>query len=148
MFERRLFTDLVLEAVAIGTNKPVAVADKPPEGGWQGEPNKDNSTYIPYSVVTPLSSNGASGPFDDSSADRRLPYAVACYGVTPVQCEWMADKARSAIAAMAKQIYTLERDYKVQQVRADVIGALVRIDVVDPAVWGESDVIELWLTPK
>jgi hypothetical protein len=60
----------------------------------------------------------------------------------------MADEARDAVEAMKKTTVVLgDRSYKVQQVRADVVGGLQRVDSTDPPYWGQVDVVTLWLTP-
>lgn len=147
MIERRLLTAAVVDAVET-TGKPVGLANAPLAGGWQGQPNADGSNFVPYSVVTPNTATMASGPFDDPRADRQMPYSIASFGVLPEQTEWMADEARAAVATLSKTTVALgDRSYKVQQVRADVVGGLQRVDSTEPPYWGQVDVVILWLTP-
>jgi len=146
MIERRLLTQAVLVAIE-ETEKPVGVANSPLAGGWQGEPNLDGSNFVPYVVITPQTATFATGPMSDPQADRQIPYAISSFGVMPDQCEWMADKARTAVEALKKATVELgDADYKIQQVRTDVMGGLVRVDSTDPPYWGQVDVITLWLT--
>ena len=147
MIERRLLSALVV-AAADGAGMPVGLANAPIDGGWDGQPNQDGSNFTPYVVVTPQTATQASGPMSDPQADRQIPYAISSFGVLPEQTEWMADKARSAIGNMKKTVVSLgDGDYKVQQVRTDVMGGLQRVDSTDPAYWGQVDVVTLWLTP-
>ena len=147
MIERRLLSAAVVTAIE-ATGKPVGLADAPGGGGWSGQPNMDGSNFTPYTVVTPNTATMATGPFDDPQGDRQVPYSLASFGVLPEQAEWMADEARSAVELMKKTTVTLgDRDYKVQQVRADVMGGLQRVDSTDPPYWGQVDVVTLWLTP-
>jgi hypothetical protein len=147
MIERRLLTAAVMDAVET-TGKPVGMANAPLAGGWDGQPNVDGSNFTPYAVVTPNTSTNASGPFGDPQGDRQVIYSVASFGVLPEQAEWMADEARSAISAMKKTTVVLgDGSYKVQQVRTDVMGGLVRVDSTEPPYWGQVDVMTLWLTP-
>jgi len=147
MIKRRLLTTAVVDAIA-DADLVVGLANAPLDGGWQGAPNKDGSNFVPYSVVTPNTATNAQGPFGDPQADRQIPYSIASFGVLPEQAEWMADEARDAVEAMKKTTVVLgDRSYKVQQVRADVVGGLQRVDSTDPPYWGQVDVVTLWLTP-
>lgn len=147
MIERRLLTAAVIAAVETA-GKPVGMANAPLDGGWAGEPNQDGSNFTPYTVVTPNTASLATGPFDDPQADRQLPYSIASFGVLPEQTEWMADEARAAAETLKKTTVVLgDRSYKIRQVRTDVIGGLLRTDTLDPPVWGQVDVVTLWLFP-
>jgi hypothetical protein len=147
MIERRSLSAAVVAAVAT-TGSPVGLAHAPQGGGWQGQPNLDATDFVAYSVVTPQTATNAMGPLSDPQADRQIPYAVSSFGVSPEQTEWMADKSRSAVAAMKKTTVVLgDGSYKIQQVRTDVIGGLTRVDSTEPPYWGQVDVVTLWLTP-
>jgi hypothetical protein len=148
MIERRLLTAAVVGTLEGHTGKPVGLANAPLDGGWEGEPNVNGSNFVPYTVVTPNTATMASGPQSDPQGDRQVPYSLASFGVLPEQAEWMADTARAAVEQLKKTTVTLgDRDYKIQQVRTDVIGGLVRVDSTDPPYWGQVDVVTLWLTP-
>jgi hypothetical protein len=148
MIQRRLLSAAVVAAIET-LGKPVGLANAPLDAGWDGEPNAEGSNFIPYTVVTPGTSSSSSGPFDDPSADRQMPYTLASFGVKPEQVEWMADQARAAVEALKKTVVALDdRSYKIQQVRVDVIGGLQRVDTPDPSYWGQVDQTVLWLTPS
>jgi len=147
MIERRALTAALVTAIGTGTSMPVGLANSPINGGWDGQPNADGSNFTPYSVITPQTATNATGPMNDPQADRQIPYAVSCFGVMPEQTEWMADKARAAAEALKKTTVALgDGNYRIQQVRTDVIGGLQRVDVSEPPYWGQTDVMTLWLT--
>lgn len=149
MIERRELTALLVQTLMDVTDQHIGLARAPRGGGWQGQPNADGSNFVPYSVVTPQTATMASGPQADPQADRQLPYSLSSFGVAPEQCEWIADKVRAAAETLKKTVISLgDRDYRVQQVRTDVIGGLMRVDQTEPPYWGQSDVITLWLTPN
>ena len=118
MIERRLLSAAVLQALQ-SQGIVAALAHAPDGGGWDGQPNKDGSNFIPYTVVTPNTATSATGPVSDPLGDRQLPYSFASFGVAAEQCEWMADKSRAAAGAMKKTVVHLgDRDYRIQQARA------------------------------
>ena len=149
--QKRTFTEAVL--TALGTvGKPVGDAEAPRGGvaGWQGEPNQDGTNFIPYVVLTPLQAGAGSGPMDDPQGDVVLPYSLTSYGVSREQCEWMADAAREAVAAMRNQDVAQwsgtsdEYQRRIQQVVDMQFGQVQRIDQTDPAFYAETDVVALW----
>lgn len=147
MIERRLLSAAIVNALR-AEDIVTGLAHAPDGGGWDGQPNKDGSNFVPYTVVTPNSANFASGPASDPQADRQLPYSLASFGVAAEQCEWMADKARAAAENLKKTAVTLgDRSYNVQQVRADLIGGIVRVDQTEPPYFGQMDIMTFWLTP-
>jgi hypothetical protein len=147
MLERRLLSAAIVDQIFTDTGMPTDLAHAPQGGGWQGQPNLDASNFVAYAVVTPQTATLASGPLSDPQADRLLPYAISSFGVSPVQTEWMADKARAAVEALKKTHVVLgDATYTIQQVRTDVIGGLMRVDSTEPAYWGQVDVLTLWIT--
>lgn len=147
MIERRLLTAAIV-AAAETTNIPIGLAHAADGGGWQGQPNLDSSDFVPYGVITPNTATSAMGPFSDPQADRQIPYSIASFGVKAEQVEWVADKLRAAVGDLKKTVVSLgDRDYTIQQVRADVLGGLQRVDQTEPPYWGQVDVVTLWLTP-
>lgn len=151
VLQRGALTDAVLVA-ARTQDKPVGDSEAPRGGvaGWQGPPNKDGTNFVPYSVVTPLTTGSGSGPIADPQGDVVVPYAVVSYGVSRTQCEWMADSVRAAIATMARSDVTMyagspsEYQRRVQQVVAQQIGTVQRVADTDPPYYGQSDVVALW----
>lgn len=149
MIERRGLTSLLVTTIAGIIDMPVGMAHAPRGGGWEGQPNADGSNFVPYTVVNPQTATMASGPISEPQTDRQIPYSLTSFGVAPEQTEWIADKARAAAETLKKTVIELaDRDYRVQQVRTDVIGGLIRVDQTEPAYWGQTDVITLWITPN
>lgn len=148
MIIRGPLTDLVIETIgALG--KPVGDSDAPdPPFGWDGQPNAIGTNYVPYVVVTPMSVSYSEGPVAISQADWHLPYAVASHGVSRLQCEWLADRSRESLQTLRHQFVLLESNYKIQQVRTDIIGAITRNDSSDPPFFTQVDVISIWLTKE
>lgn len=150
--ERRVFTTAVLEAVVADLDKPVGDAEMPRGGvaGWQGEPNQDGTNFVPYVVLTPLQAGAGSGPIGDPQGDVVLPYSLSSYAVSREQCEWMADRAREAVATLANQVVpqwsgtSNEYGRMIQQVVDMQIGAVQRIDQTDPAFYSQTDIVALW----
>lgn len=148
MIARKNLTAFLIDAMAAVALTGHSRA--PDNAGWVGDPNADGSNFTPYVVVTPLTASPATGPFDDSSADRNFPYSITSYGVLPEQVEWQADRARAVAETLAKQIIELEDgvNYKVNQVRTDVIGGIVRVDQMDPSYYGQADQMVLWMAKQ
>lgn len=137
-FYRRPITDAIKTALLAVLDTELVRAPK--NAGWDGDPNAAGSTFVPYFVLTPMTATLATGPMDDSQADRNIPYAVASYGADPVQVEWAADRARAALAALQHAIVTSEdANYRINQVRTDVIGAIGAVDVTEPPFFGQVD---------
>lgn len=148
MITRGPLTDLVVEAV-IALGKPVGDTHTPdPPFGWDGQPNAMGTNFIPYSVVSPMSATYSEGPVAISQADWHAPYSIACYGVSRMQCEWLADKIRTQLRQLRHQTVMLESQYKIQQVRADVIGGVTRNDASDPPFFSQVDVVSIWVTKE
>lgn len=150
--ERGAVTRAVLVAAA-AVGKPIGDAEMPRGGvaGWQGgQPNADGTNFVPYSVITPLSTVTGTGPLSDSEGDIVIPYAVTSYGVSRQQCEWMADSVRLAIDALTRTDIEMfsgkanQYNRRVQQVVDQTIGTVQRVDQTDPPYYAESDVVALW----
>lgn len=147
--ERRPLTDLVISTIATATGFPVGDGVATQGMGWIGQPNTTGSNFTPYNIVVPGQALGSSGSFGDPQTEWRIPYNVAGYGVTRVQCEAICDKARHALSGMEHQTFSLGSDsYYVQQVWTDSIGSVSRIDQTDPAYWGELDGLTIWLSKE
>lgn len=137
-FYRRPIT-AAIEAV-LSSVLSTGLVRAPKNAGWDGDPNVAGSTFVPYFVLTPMTASIASGPESDPQADRRIPYAVASYGADPIQVEWAADRARAALDAMRGSILESEdANYRVNQIRTDVIGALGEVAVQEPPFFGQVD---------
>lgn len=145
---RAPLTKAVLDILAADISK-VGDGQAPGGAGWIGEPNAPTSRYVPYLVVAPMAAQNSSGPLGDSQADWRLPYRLTAVGVQRGQAEWLADKARSLLDVLRRQVLELgASSYKVQQVRTELIGATTRVDSTDPPYWTQTDSVTVWLTKE
>ena len=145
---RRFLTNLVLERLET-TGQPVGDAVSPAKGGWQGQPNVDGSNFVPYVVAMPAAASVSGGPLADTQADWQCPYTLTSFGVSREQCEWMADLARDAAVTFAREVVMLNGDgYMVQQARATVIGPIQRVDATEPAYYGQTDSVTLWISKE
>ena len=145
---RRYLTRVILDQLAT-TNQPVGDAVSPPDGGWMGQPNADGSNFVPYVVCTPGPASVSSGPLGDTQADWQMGYTLTCFGVSREQVEWMADTARAAALTLARKTYMINDDgFAVQQVREQVIGPVQRVDATEPAFYGQTDTIQVWISKE
>ena len=145
---RRYMTQVMLNQMAT-TGQPVGDATSPIEGGWQGQPNADGSNFKPYVVLTPGPASVSDGPFGDTQADWQLGYTITSFGVSREQCEWMADTARVAALTLARTTVMLNGDsYAVQQVREQVLGPVQRVDATEPAYFGQTDTLQIWISKE
>jgi len=148
VLSRSGITEAILTALQ-ATLKPIGDAIQPESSGWLGEPALSGSNFVPYVVLTPMTANAGTGPFDDSQADWRLPYSVANFGVTRQQCEWMADKARELIQGLSQtHVGSGQHTYYVQQVLEQAIGGIQRVDQTNPPYYGQVDTISIWLAKE
>ena len=139
-------TDLMIATAAV-VGKPVGDGVIPAGAAWQGGP--EESTFVPWAVVSTLTASRSGGSIYDPQADWLVPYMVQSFGATRDQCEWLADRVRGEWAALELTTQTLgAHTYQVQQVRVDSIGGINRTDVVDPPVWGQQDQVTVWLTKE
>ena len=147
MLKRRNLTKAVIDQVAVG-GKPVGDGVVPKNAGWiGGQPNKEGTNFVPFSVVSTGSSSSSSGPISDFQADWQTSYAVSSFGVSREQVEWMADTARENLALLKDSIIDLgDASYKVILVRVDAIGGIQRVDATEPQYWGQTDAYTVWVT--
>lgn len=141
MIERRLLTAALIAALETGGAR-IGNNRAPADSGWIGQPNKSGTNFVPYSVVAPMSSASSNGPISDFQADWELAYSVSSFGVSPEQCEWMADTSRSKADLLRGEVLELgDASYQILLVTASSVGAVQRVDAVDPPFWGQSDVL-------
>jgi hypothetical protein len=145
---RRELTNILLDRLA-ESGKPVGDAVSPKDGGWIGQPNADGSNFIPYVVLIPGAATISTGPWGDTQADWQCGYSMLSFGVSREQCEWMADTARAAAVTLERTSYTLgSDDWAVLQARESVIGPIQRVDATEPAFYGQTDAVTLWISKE
>jgi hypothetical protein len=131
------------------TGKPVGDGVSPKDGGWIGQPNTDGSNFVPYVVLNPGVATTSSGPIGDTQADWQCGYSIISFGVSREQCEWMADSARSAAVTLDRRSVMLGRDaWAVLQARETVIGPMQRVDATEPAFYGQTDAVTVWISKE
>lgn len=143
-------TDRILTSLA-SVGKPVGDAEAPKTGGWQGEPNSEGTNFVPYVVLMPSTGNAQSpsGPIADTTADWILNYNLSSFGVSRKQCEWIADRGRDSIKVLRNTQQALSATnqiYTIQRIDITSIGSIQRVDVVQPAYWGQVDQFTVWVT--
>lgn len=147
MLSRRKLTDLLLTTIASQTSKPVHDYEPDSEQyGWSGTPGEAGSTFTPYSVLIPQSSGGANGPLSDTQSDWRITYSVSSFGTSREQAEWIADLARSSFSILRRTTFDgIDSAYTIQQVKTEQIGGIVRNSVVEPPIFGQTDIFAVWI---
>lgn len=135
------------------TGRQIGLGESPRGGvaGWQGDPNEPGTTFTPYSVITPMTANAGSGPFDSTQSDVSLPYAVTSYGVSVMQCEDQADLVRAALMRLGSSRVTVAQwpdstemyGRRIQTVIVQSYGQVQRAGQTEPAYYGQTDVFTL-----
>ncbi len=147
---RPLTNQLITTLTALG--KPVGDGTIPAGGGWNGAgPNAPASTFTPYLVLAALTAAPApaTGSLAEPQGDWHMPYSCQAFGATRDQAEWMADKARSAFAALSKTVINLgDANYRFQQVWTATIGGNNRVPLADPPYFGEQDQVVFWMAKR
>ena len=147
MIERRKLTEELL--TTLQNDLVVGLSNRPTDGGWDGVPNDNGTNFVPFCVLSPETATRSSGPLGIPPTEWQLPYNLGCYGVSPNQAEWVADKARGLLMALNNTTVVLgDSSYRIQQVYPSAIGAIRRIDVTDPNHWGQNDSYTVWLSKE
>jgi len=147
MIARRKLTAALFNELS--TELVVGLSNRPHTGGWDGTPNQDETNFVPFCVLSPENATRSYGPLSDPASEWNLPYNLGCYGVSPEQTEWIADKARGILYQMKGTTVELGQEtYKIQQIYPSAIGAIRRIDVTDPKYWGQADAYLVWLSKE
>lgn len=117
-----------------------------PDANWIGQPMAPGSEYEPFAVLSELTADHSEGPIGASQGDWRMPYMVECFGISREQVSLMADTIRGALAGLRfTELMLGTVNYKVQLVRADVIGAPQQIPVTTPPFWHQQDNVTVWI---
>lgn len=149
MISRKPLSDLLVETLGAATGLAVGDAHTPDPGtfGWSGTPGSVDATYTPYNVLIPMSAGRPSGPLSDSHADWQMPYQIETYGTTRAQVEWLSDLARSGLLDLrGSDVDCVDGTYRIQQIRVESIGAVRRVDALEPHTFGQTDMITVWVT--
>lgn len=121
----------------------------PNTGGWNDDPNLPTSKFLPYLVINPMAVADPTGPVGDTSSDFRVPYSMTSTGISRKQVEVYSDKGRKTLSEMERNTVTLGGSgWKIQQVRANSVGGVVRTDNTEPSEFTQSDVVTIWITKE
>lgn len=129
----------------------------PKESGWTGsQPNAPGSKFIPYTILTTMSSIPApmTGSIADPQEDWHISYLVQSYSVTRESAERLADKVRIVLGTLRGEVLDLETDdapvnkYKVQQVWVATLSGVNVTPGSDPMFYGQQDQYTLWLAKR
>jgi hypothetical protein len=127
----------------------VGDADAPEEGGWDGPPDHQTSSYTPYVVLVPATAGDATGPIGSSASDILVPYVVNGYGLSREHVEGYMDMVRQVLVAMSRTIVVLgDSSWKIQQVRCNSIGGVSRNDSIEPSEFSQTDVFTLYMSKE
>lgn len=148
MFERRLLTNKVLDALK-DTGIVVGDAYAPDEPfGWSNTPESPGSSFIPYIVSVPGAISDLSGSLGRPDADMWIPYQVTGYGSTRDQCEWVMDNSRDLIKAITGDSLSTTPAWKIVYVDTKLIGGILRGGPEDTPVFGETDTFIIFLSEE
>lgn len=142
-------TDRILAELR-STDLPVGDNAKPEDPhGWQGEPNGDESSFIPWMSLVGGTASPGSGSMGDSASEWRLPYTVTHACVTRSQLDWLADKVRNALVAIKREsVPTDSGNWRIQQIRCTSVGGSNRVGSPFPDYFTQADLFEVWLSKE
>lgn len=148
--DRGPVTNVLVAAVA-SVVEQVGDVKAPENAGWQGDPAATNSLFIPYVVITPMSTPAPTGSLADAQIDWKLAYTLTTYGVTRRQIEDVADDARRAVLAL-RDITVVMNDgvtvWKIINVTSQNIGGVGYTDQIKPTAYSQSDSALVWLSKR
>lgn len=152
MLERRVLTNLVLNAIK-AAGHPVGDSWAP-EGkfGWSDTATSPGSSFIPYVICTPAVTNRINGSFKYPDSDVWYVYQVSGYGSTREQCEWLMDDIRLQAELLVGRYMDGAADpkkrWKIVYCDFQSFGAVVRGGLDESPVFGQTDSFSLFLSEE
>jgi len=141
MIDHGALTDLLIYQLSTDTGELVGDGIAPAEGGWlKGQPNQ--SVYVPYMVLV---SGGASVMINDldGNLDWTVNWSLRYFGGSRKQVDWIANKARNAIDGGPNNVlhntFGVNQPFKITAVQWTNLGAVSRVDTVNPPYWQVYD---------
>lgn len=117
--------------------------------GWQGEPNADGSTFIPWMTINGGVAQPGTGPMQASAADWKVPYTVTYAAVSRSQLDWIADRSRNRLVDVTRtSVSTDQGNWKIMQLRCLTVGATSRVGSPSPDYFTQADLFEVWLSKE
>ena len=140
MIDHGALTRLLLDHLG-GIVQHVGDGVAPYEGGWmEGQPN--SGVFVPYVVLV---SQGAMPKVVTmcNSYDWDVSWSLRSFGGSRRQCDWIATQVREAMEGIAKEVFGAD-PYEVRNLMWGSLGAVQRIDTVDPPFWQVFDSFSLY----
>lgn len=146
---RPITARLVTEAETLGFPVGNTASPKTPYG-WQGEPNSETASFIPWVEVMPGPAQlQASQGMGDTGKNWRASYNLFYAGVDVSQTEALADKLRVALNNIARELVPSdEGNWKIQKITCTVVGSTVRNSSAVPDYFTQTDTFEVWITKE
>lgn len=146
MIDHGALTDRMIETLAQATEERVGDGVAPADGGWlAGQPNV--GVFVPYLVLV----DGGMIPRNDVMCDNPdwlATWSVRYFGGSRSQCDWIASKGRNALPSLDRMTFGGLDVYQVQSRDLVSIGAVTRVDQVDPPYWQCFDTVQLLCSPR
>lgn len=126
------------------TNQLVGDGIKPESSGWlNGDPN--SGVFRPYGVLTCSGAqvrDSQAISYAETVRAWQVTWRLSYYGASRSQCDLVAGKIRAAVTDTLGQV---AGGYKVTGARWGSLGAMLRDDTINPALWNVSDTLILML---
>lgn len=119
--------------------------------GWQGEPNGENSSFIPWTALTamPGQPQRVTGSMGDTGTEWRLGYNVFFAGISRQQTEALADRSRAQICNIAREAVTTDTgNWRIQKITCTSVGSSNRVGSAFPDYYTQNDSLEVWVTKE
>lgn len=142
----RVIEELETEGFPVGDNE----APSEPYG-WQGEPNSETSTFIPWMSVTPLvgQSQRQPGALADTGTEWSLPYGIFYSGMSRAHVEALSDRMRHKLCNIIREgIETDTGNWRIMKISCSTVGAVNRVGSTFPDYFTESDTFDVWVSKE
>lgn len=117
--------------------------------GWQGEPNDDNSSFIPWMTISAGVARPGTGSLAGSAENWMLPYTVQFAAVSRGQLDWLADRVRTKLVNIEREsVESGSASWRIQQIRCTSVGSSNRIGATFPDYFTQADLFEVWITKE
>lgn len=152
MLERRALTKFVLVALR-ADGHPVGDAWVPDEKyGWSDTATAQHSSFIPYVICTPASTNRIEGSFQYPDSDVWYTYQLSGYGSTREQCEWLMDDMRAQIELLQHRyvdgVANPRARWKIVYADFVSVGGIIHGGADESPIFGQTDSFSLFLSEE
>lgn len=149
IFPRGVLTDALLDVLEVALQPDILVGDgiAPEPAGWTGgQPGEGD--FISYVTLN-------TGPARKNIASRQTlgrdntawvaGYTLTNVGALRQQCDWTADRTRSALTEGTLEALEFSPGWRILLVEFTGLGGLTRNSSVNPPYWELTDNVDLWL---